>query len=150
MGQRKPKASRLALWMGPETSEVHHVCGGECTDEVESFFHQLWHIMWHPTCPSPCKPSIKSKPYPFRVPLLASWVAAEENSGESYLGVEFFSVDIQETMAGRGGYKGRGRGGGGNNQEQWQQPGQMQQQFQQQLQMQMEFAQPGGFGFPQQ
>jgi hypothetical protein len=38
MGQRNPKASRLALWRGPEISEIHHVCGGGCSDEVKNFF----------------------------------------------------------------------------------------------------------------
>jgi hypothetical protein len=37
MGQRKLKTSRLPLWRGPEINEVHHVCGGDCIDEVESF-----------------------------------------------------------------------------------------------------------------
>jgi hypothetical protein len=123
-GLRKLRASILTLWRGPEISEVEsYVCGVDSPDEVESCLQQLWHIPWHPTCRTPCKASIKSNPSSFRVPLLASWVAAEEISGESCLGVEVCSDSVPQSMAGHGNFKGRGREGNGNNQDQWQQSG---------------------------
>jgi hypothetical protein len=129
--QSKRGPRRFVLWHGWQRSKDGVRDRGD-SDSEKSFFHQLWHIPWHPTHSKAVPPSIKRPPTPSRVPCLLMAAVVGEPSSVACLGGEAdqgdFTAPLFLVMAGRGGVRGRGRGGAGG-QEQWPQQ-QMQQQFQ--------------------
>jgi hypothetical protein len=85
--QTKRGPKRFVLWHGWQWSKDGVRDRGD-SDSEESFFHQLWHIPWHPTHPKAAPPSIKRPPAPSRVPRLLVAPTVGEPSGVACLGVE--------------------------------------------------------------